>query len=278
MVLLLYALQTRMIFPGNESQGRPAATVTPKRGCELIKLTTATGIPIVALYGPALAPDGKPHPNAAAQPTLLYFYGNGDCLATNEYEIDRFRRLGANVLVAEYVGYGMSGGNPSEANCEQTADAAYDYLVKIRGVAPGNIISCGWSLGGAVAIGLASRRPVGGLIVFSTFTSAVDLGKRLMPYVPVSLLLKHRFESLSKMSTLKLPILIGHGRLDPIVPFDMGEALAAAAVRGGNSVDTLWIDEADHNGFYEIGGKRIDEAIKRFLTAHQRSGGPPVKS
>src|SRR5262249_3321466 len=160
---------------------------------------------------------------------------------------DQFRRLGVNVLIPEFVGFGMSSGSPSEKGCQATADAAYDELISHRGVNPARIVAAGWSLGGAVAVDLASRKPVGGLILFCTFTSAVDMARRLLPIVPVSLLLRHRFETLRKMARVDCPVLIGHGRLDRIVPFTMGQRLAAA-VKG--PVTTLWIDQADHNDFY----------------------------
>jgi fermentation-respiration switch protein FrsA (DUF1100 family) len=223
---------------------------------------TSQGEPVVALFGPGLTADGGALPDAAERPTMIYFYGNAMCLNYATMEFEQFRRLGLNVLIPEYVGYGMSGGSPSEQGCEATADAAYDYLVSSRGVEPTRIVAAGWSLGGSVAIDLASRRPVAGLIVFSTFTSAVDLARRVLPFVPVSLILRHRFENVRKISQVRCPILIGHGRLDQVVPFDMGEKLAAAAA---GPVTTLWIDHAEHNDFYDAGGRRIDEAIAKFI-------------
>ena len=84
-------------------------------------------------FGPALTPDGRPHPNAARRPTILYFYGNGMCLKGTAYEFGHFRRLGANVLIPEYVGYGLSGGQAGEVGCRETADAAYDHLSHVWG-------------------------------------------------------------------------------------------------------------------------------------------------
>ena len=117
-----------------------------------------------------------------------------------------------------------------------------------------------------MAIDLAYCKPVAGLIVFSAFTSGVEMGRRLTPFLPVSLLLRHRFNNLHKISRIKCPILIGHGRRDQIVPFEMGQRLAAAANKV--PVMTLWIDEADHNDFYQVGGKEIDKAVVKFIEAH----------
>jgi fermentation-respiration switch protein FrsA (DUF1100 family) len=227
------------------------------------------GVPIVALYGPALTPDGRPDPRATDRPTLLYFYGNAMCLKYSEVEFEQFRRLGMNVMIPEFVGYGMSGGKPSERGCQATADAAYDHLVRTRRIRPERIIVGGWSLGGAAAVDLASRKPAGGLIMFSSFTSGVDMAHRIVPFLPASVLLRHRFNNLSKIKQVNCPILIGHGRRDRLVPFEMGERLAAAAK---SPVTTLWIDEADHNDFYEVGGRRVAQAILRFADAMPEAG------
>jgi uncharacterized protein len=259
---MLFSLQTRMIFPGHDTQGQPYAEFKPRPGTELVRLKTRQGESIVALFGPALTADGRPDPQAARRPTLLFFYGNGMCLSYSRDEFERFRRLGLNVLIPEYVGYGMSGGSPSERGCQATADAAYEYLVATRGVKPDELVIGGWSLGGAVAVDLASRRPAAGLIMFSSFTGGVEMGRRIAPFLPVSLLLRHRFDNLGKIRSVTCPILIGHGRRDSIVPFDMGKRLAAAAKA---PVTTLWIDEADHNDFLDVAGRRLDRAITRFV-------------
>jgi fermentation-respiration switch protein FrsA (DUF1100 family) len=262
-VAVLFSLQTRLIFPGASTQGQADAEVRPQTGTELVKLRTTRDDTIVALYGAAILSNGSPDPQAAHRPTMIYFYGNAMCLKYAAVQLEELRRLGVNVLIPEYVGYGMSSGSASEKGCQATARAAYDYLVTTRKVDPKRIISAGWSLGGAVAIDLASEKEVGGLIAFSSFTSAVDLGRRVLPFVPVSLLLRHRFDSIHKIAKISCPTLIGHGRWDRIIPFEMGEELAAKA---GGPVTTLWIDRADHNDFFDIGGERIDQAIAKFAS------------
>jgi fermentation-respiration switch protein FrsA (DUF1100 family) len=262
LAIVLYTFQTNVIFPGASTQGDPNAQVRPEPGTELIRLETQHGEPVVALLGPALRGDGRPHPDPAGRPTLIYFYGNAMCLANALFQFDQFRRLGLNVVIPDYVGYGMSGGRPSERGCQDTALAVYDHLTSNRGVTSSKILAGGWSLGGAVAIDLARRRAVAGLIVFCTFTSGVEMGRRLLPFLPVSLLLAHRFDNLSKIPHVGCPILIGHGRLDSIIPFSMAEQLAAAAT---GPVTTLWIAQADHNDFFDVAGRRVDDAISDFV-------------
>jgi len=225
---MVYLLQDRLIFPGSATQGSPQAGVHTRSGAELVQLSTSRGERVAALYGPALLPEGRPHPDALSRPALVYFYGNAMCLAYAELEFDRFRRLGLNVLIPDYLGYGLSGGKASEIGCRETAETAYQALVA-RGFPPARIIAGGWSLGGAVAIDLASRRQVGGLIAFSTFTSTHDMALNIMPIPMPRWFFAHKFESQRKIAAIACPILLGHGRLDPLVPFPMFERLAASA-------------------------------------------------
>ena len=261
-VVIFSTFQARLIFPGSETQGTPEAVVRPPPGAELVELTTARGDRVVALFGKALTPDGSPRLDASACPTLLYFYGNAMCLGDASGEFARFRRLGANVLIPEYVGYGMSGGRAGESGCRETAEAALAHLESRRDVDRGRIVAAGWSLGGAVALDLAAGHPVAGVATFCTFTRMADLSRRLFPFLPGSLLLRHRFENLSKIATVGCPVLIGHGRADRIIPFAMADRLAEAAK---GPVTRVTIDEADHNDFFPSGGERIDTALRRFI-------------
>lgn len=258
----LYSVQAAMIFPGRQSQGQSWARVQPPRGAEAVRLTTAGGDPIVAFFGPALAPDGSPRPDAASRPTLLFFYGNGDCLRNMVDQLEDFRRLGANVMIPDYAGYGMSGGDASEAACYATADAAYEHLRGRADVDPARIVAGGWSLGAAVAADLASRKPVAGLVAFSAFTSMGDMARRFYPFLPgLGFALAHRFETEEKIARVTCPVLIGHGTTDSLIPYDMSDRLAAAA---GGPV-TRFSVEADHNEFFFRGGRRVLSALGEFL-------------
>jgi fermentation-respiration switch protein FrsA (DUF1100 family) len=183
------------------------------------------------------------------------------CLAYAEDEFERFRRLGANVLIPDYLGYGQSSGKASELGCRETAETALQALVD-RGFAAGRIIACGWSLGGAVAIDLAARHPVGGLAAFSTFTSAQEMALAIFPLPLPGWLFVHKFDSLSKLPKVSCPILLGHGRRDPIVPFAMMQKLAAAAK---GPLRSFVIDAAEHNDFYVVGTPQIDFELGNFI-------------
>ena len=263
MVGMLYSFQTKMIFPGSATQGTAAGLVELTPGTELVRFKTKAGDAVTALFGPALDREGKPLPDAEKRPTLLYFYGNGTCLGNAaKYDIDAFRRLGVNMLIPDYVGYGMSGGHPSEANCYATADAALEHLMSRADVDPSKVIAMGRSLGGAVAIDLASRSNLAGLVVFSTFTSMSDMSKQRYPVPLLTLLLRHKFESLSKIPKVRCPILIGHGAADTFVPAGMSRTLADAC---RSPVTYFDVPGVDHNNFYQLGGAKIVEELRRFV-------------
>jgi pimeloyl-ACP methyl ester carboxylesterase len=201
-----------------------------------------------------------------SRPAFLYFYGNAMCLAYCEPEFERFRRLGLNVMIPDYLGYGMSSGKPSEKGCRETAESCLKAL-QSKGFQEKRIIVGGWSLGGAVAIDVAFDHPVGGVIAFSTFTSAQDMGKTILPLPVPAFVYTHRFESLKKIPCIRCPILLGHGRRDTLVPFHMFQSLGAAV---NAPLQKLIIDGAEHNDFYEMGGKEIDLAITKFIEQLQR--------
>ncbi|QDV36731.1 alpha/beta hydrolase [Tautonia plasticadhaerens] len=260
-ILVLSTMQSQMIFPGQSSQGAATASVRAGPGAELVELEANPGGRVVALFGPALTPDGDPRPDAPSRPTILYFYGNGDCLAHCTGEFEAFRRLGANVMIAEYLGYGLSGGEAGERGCYATADAALAHLRARSDVDPTRIIAAGWSLGGAVAIDLAHREPMAGLAVFCSFSSMADMVRIFYPIPGVGLLLKHRFDNLRKIRLVTCPTLIGHGTGDAFVPASMSDRLAEAA---GGPVSSFRVP-SDHNDFFLVGRSRVGEEVKDLI-------------
>jgi len=259
---LLYASQEALLFPGAGTQGK--ARVEPPSDAELVHIDTHSGERIAALFGPALQADGEPDPEASHRPTLLYFYGNGTCMGTSLSQFELFRRSGANVLVAEYVGYGMSSGKATETGCYETADAAYDYLTTRRDVDARRIIAAGGSLGGAVAIDLAARKPVAGLVTFMTFTSLTEVARKHFPMAPVEPLMRFQFDSLTKIREVHCPVLLVHGKRDLMVPVAMMDRLASAV---STDVTRIVIPRAAHPDLFSTGKEPIARALRQFLAA-----------
>ncbi|MDW8260961.1 MAG: alpha/beta hydrolase [Phycisphaerales bacterium] len=255
-------LQDKIIFPGAASQGDPTAVVTPRSTFELIELRTRDGNRTFAVFSKASNRDLGVLPDASRRPTAILFYGNGAFLAQTLGDVDFFRTMGINVLAVEYVGYGMADGSPSERAFYATADAAYEHLIGRDDVDKNRILAIGMSIGSAAAIDLASRQPLCGLICFSPFTSLPAMGRYVMPWLPTSLILRYKFDNLTKIRSIRVPILIVHGRQDRTVPFFMSEQLAAAA---GGKVTLLAYDQGDHNDIFEVGGKELEAQIAGFL-------------
>lgn len=262
LVGLLYLMQDGLIFPGRSSQGQPEARFHPPQGCRVVELTTKAGDRVVALYAPALSALGQPRADAVSRPTILYFYGNGQYIGGSLVHVAALRRLGVNVLMPDYVGYGLSGGRAGEEGCYATADAAYDYLVGPLGIAPERLLLGGFSLGGAVAIDLASRKPAAALIVSCTFTNMTDMAHSQHPYVPASLFLRHRFASLTKIAKVRCPTLIANGLLDPLVSPAMTRTLASAA---GGKVTRITLKDAGHDDLIRVAEGKDAATIARFV-------------
>ena len=254
--------RTGSFFQGAYVHRDKSAIVQPASGREVLTLRTTDGKPVAAIFGAALDANGVPGPDADISPTILYFYGNGDCIETSLDAFQRFRRLGANVLIPEFVGYPMSGGKPSEAKVYATADAAYAYLLSRRDINPKHIVLVGRSLGAAAAIDLASRKPVAGLACFSAFTSMDVMARKVMPMFPTGLFLSSKFDNLGKIGQVKCPIYLAHGTADDFVPYAMMAQLAGAA---RVPVTLFPIDGADHNSIYYVGGQRFFDSFEAFL-------------
>ncbi len=259
--MLFAYFQAALIFPGRATRGRADANVLPKADEQLVTLTTESGEKVVALFARAIGPEG-PYGDDARRPTLLFCYGNGMCLNVSRDLLTSFRRLGVNVMIPEYVGYGMSTGHPSESGCYESAEAAYQWLVEQPDIDASRIIVGGWSLGAAVAAEIASRHETAGLMMLSPFTSMVDMARRMYPILPVNTFLRHRFESLRKIADIHCPILIGHGADDDLIPATMSEALAKAA---SGPVVIFMVPGAGHNDFIALGGRQIVDHFKGLV-------------
>jgi alpha-beta hydrolase superfamily lysophospholipase len=158
----------------------------------IYKLTTPSGEKIHAKF----------FANEEAEFTILFSHENAEDIYTSTPFFEELSRAGFNVFAYDYRGYGISEGRPSEKNTYQDIETAYDFLVNEKKFAPEKIILHGRSLGGAVAVDLASRRKCGGLIVESSFVSAF----RVMTVVPVFPF--DKFASLRKIGRVNCPVLV----------------------------------------------------------------------
>ena len=193
--------------------------------------------------------------NPGARYTILFSHGNGEDIGDDLPFLLEMRDAGFSVLAYDYSGYGLSTGRPSERAAYVDVDAAYAYLTASAGVPPERIIAHGRSLGGAVAADLASRRPVAGLVLESTFTSAFRV-VRAYPLVPFD-----RFRTIAKLPRVGAPVLVIHGTADEVVGFWHGRRLFDLAPGHRRR---LWVEGAGHNDVAWVAGERYWTALREF--------------
>ncbi len=241
LVAMAYAFQGRLIYPV------PPTNREVPPGYEAVRYNTADGLEIAAGYRPA----------SAGMPTLLFFHGNGADWQSTAWVTDALAAEGYGVLAAEYRGYGGNTGSPSELGLYEDARGAWRFL-RARGVAEGDIVLVGNSIGSGVATHLATEVGARALVLISPFDSLEETAARLMRWLPVRLLLRDRYANAEKLPTIDVPILILHGEEDTLIGLDQARALAAANDQTKIITYSGW-------GHDLIVHEPIQEHIARFL-------------
>jgi fermentation-respiration switch protein FrsA (DUF1100 family) len=191
---------------------------------------------------------------------VLFFHGNGGNISHRIEKIHLLFYPEISSLMIDYRGYGRSHGKPSEKACYLNALTSWEYLVRSRHFGPNQIVLFGESLGGAVAVDLASKKDVGAVILESTFPNIGVVANRFVPFI--SILLRRKFDSLSKISSVHVPLLQLHGEEDDLVPQPLGQKLFEAA----NEPKVFYsIKGAQHNDTYTVGGEPYVQTIQRFV-------------
>jgi fermentation-respiration switch protein FrsA (DUF1100 family) len=255
--LVLLALENRLLFypiRATEEWAQP-----PDLHAEDVFLHTADGTRVHAWWCPL---DGW----QPGQGAVLYCHGNAGNLSHRATSVKRWlRELDKPVLIFDYPGYGRSDGSPNEAGCYAAGDAAYDWLIETQKVPPEQIILYGGSLGGGVAVELASRRPHRALVLVKTFTSIPECAQSIYPWLPARWLCRNRFDNLQKIAHCTRPVFIAHGTADRLVPFAHGRQLFAAA---NEPKQFLSMEGMGHN---EGLTREFFPALQDFLAAHTGS-------
>lgn len=197
--------------------------------------------------------------------TVIVFHGNAGNRAHRIPLAIALRRIGLQVLLFDYRGYGGNPGSPTEQGLELDARAAREFLINRRGVEPGRLIYFGESLGTGVAVKLATEQPPAALILRSPYTSMTDIGQHHYPWLPVRRLLRDRYDSLTLIPNVKTPLLIIVGERDSIVPAKFSRRLYDAAPQPKTFAS---IPGADHNDDELLDGRMVLEAIAKFLGAN----------
>ncbi|MCC7408504.1 MAG: alpha/beta hydrolase [Phycisphaeraceae bacterium] len=222
-----------------------------------VEMLTTDGVKIHGWYcAPEPWSRGKPRED---RPVILLLHGNAGNV-THRYEwADDLVRLPADVFMLDYRGYGKSQGSPDEAGVYLDSQTAWKFLTEDRQIDPRRIILLGESLGGAVAVDLASRVQPGGLVIQSSFTSIHDVVRWHYRWIP-PFLIRTKMDSLSKLAKVHCPVLVIHGQDDEVISYDMGQRLFNAA----HEPKTLYsVEGGDHGNL--VMGERYVPTLREFL-------------
>jgi fermentation-respiration switch protein FrsA (DUF1100 family) len=268
-LVMLKALINSMLFYPESGQWRTPAAL----GLAFEELRIPSdGDDVQAWWLPGSSTTGP-----GAGPVILMFHGNAGTIA-DRLENARLMidQLDASVLLLEYPGYGDSTGSPSEKSLYAAGRAGLEAL---RERAEGRrVVLFGRSLGGAVAIDVASDlvsgSSVDALIVESSFTTLAELA-RALGFPVAAPLLPYRFDSLTAISRVGVPMLVLHGDRDEIVPFEMGGRLYEAA-SSSRSKTFFTIEGAGHNDTVAVGGVSYWRVWRDFLDRVEGSVSHPT--
>ena len=178
----------------------------------------------------------------AGSPMVIYFGGNAE---ETSWMLEELQNTpGTSWLLVSYRGYGLSEGSPGEAALVSDALQWFDYAAALPGADAGRIYAFGRSLGSGVAVALAAQRPLAGVVLATPYDSLAAVAKRYYWYLPVDLLLKHRFDSIALAPALMQPLLCLIAERDEVIPAVHGERLFAA---WGGAKRKIVLQDAGHN-------------------------------
>jgi fermentation-respiration switch protein FrsA (DUF1100 family) len=251
---LLYFAQDRLIFHPQPAPGAPPSA----RDLVIrdVKIPMADGLELGGwLARPAAAAE-------QALPLVIYFGGNAE-------EVSRMAALAVSTpgwawLTLNYRGYGGNPGSPSEQALCADALAIHDWALRRGDVDAARVVAFGRSLGSGLAVYLAAQRPLSGVVLVTPYDSLRAVAQRLYPFAPVSLLLRHNFDSLSRATQMSTPLLALAAGRDTVVPIRHARALYAA---WGGPKTWHEFESAGHNDLDAEPG--YWSAVRDFLSARR---------
>ncbi len=258
--VLVFVFEARLIF--QPPKFPPATTpASANLAFEDLHIPVAAGGQIHAWWVPAAEPTPA---------VILFFHGNGYSLEREAaHEVPMLHQSGANVLAADYRGYGASSRlHPDGPSTAEDARTALRYLLEQRQVPPADIYIAGRSIGTGVATQLATETPhAGGLILISPFTSVADVGDETWVYRTVFRPVRwmghaNDFDNRAKIGTVQMPVLIMTGTQDELATPAMAKILYDQAK---NPKAMQLIDGADHNTIAIVAAVPVAQAIQKFI-------------
>lgn len=257
--IALYFGQSNLVYMPSQALTETPATIGLK--FEDIQITTKDNVNLNAWFVPAKDND------QIEKGVILFCHGNGGNIGNRVSYLPIFRDLGLSTFLFDYRGYGKSEGKPTEAGTYADVEAAWQYLTQERKIPPQKIIIYGESLGGAIAAYIAQltsqdlKNNAGGLVLASTFTSISDRASELYPFLPIRWLSRFFYNSIERLPSIKIPVLIIHSTDDEIIPFTHGDRNFQAA----NQPKKLVKLRGDHNSGFLDSLETYRNGLKEFI-------------
>jgi fermentation-respiration switch protein FrsA (DUF1100 family) len=208
----VFLLQDRLIFsPQRIDDARRAAVAARFPAAKEVFIGAADGTRLHAWYV-------APPPGA---PLVLYFGGNAEEVSGMLEAVGdpaRGETPGVGWLLTDYRGYGASGGKPSARALIADGAAWYDFAAQLPEVEAKRIVAFGRSLGSGVAVPLAAKRQLAGVILVTPYDSLTAVAQHYYPYLPVKWMLRHRFESIALAPRLEVRMLCLIAERDGVIP------------------------------------------------------------
>jgi len=215
LIIVVFFFQRNLLYHPSVDNYLKDQVVKEPIGIEKVKITTRDKIDLTGWFY---------RQDLEKFNTILFFHGNAGSLENRTYKLNHFKNLNVNFLIIAWRGFSGNQGKPNEMGLYEDADSAIKWL-NSKGIEEKNIILYGESLGTGVAVEVAQNKNYAGVILESPFTSMINMGKKYYPFFPVRFLIKDKFESYKKIINISVPILIIHGKVDKIVPYDMGKKM-----------------------------------------------------
>ncbi len=254
LVAYMWLFQRRFLFRAERDRPDPTTCGVPEM--RTVPIAAADGLQLHAWYRPAAT---------ANAPVILYFHGNDAHLGRRADKIRPYLDSGYGVLLVSYRGYGGNPGQPSEQGLYQDARAALEFLAA-EGARPEDMVYYGESLGSGVAVQLALEATPAAIILEAPYTDIAAVGQRRYPFLPVRLLMRDRFDNLSKIPAVRAPVMVIHGEQDRTTPVEFGRAIHAAAPE---PKEARFYAEAAHLDLYDFGAA---DDVLRFIATHHAGG------
>lgn len=250
-IALVYIFQSLFVyFPSRTLSADPSSIGLQ---FEDVRFETADGIQLTGWFIPCSNNRG----------VILFCHGNAGNISHRLDSIMIFHRLGLDVFIFDYRGYGKSEGKPTEEGTYKDAEAAWQYLVEERQIHASQIILFGRSMGGALAAWLAHQHSPGGLILESTFTSLRDAAVTIYRFPLIKWLVRYEYNTAEHLAKVDCPVLIVHSRDDEIMPFNQGQRLFELAKEPKMFLEIT----GSHNSGFITSGKYYEKGLVNFISA-----------